>query len=46
VGVNIPIYFIESTAPNNVDDTDQISTDPLPHLSLIRHFIAFLTGDR
>ena len=35
VGVNIPIYFIESTAPNNVDDTDQISTDPLPHLQLI-----------
>ena len=35
VGVKIPIYFIESTAPNNVDDTDQISTDPLPHLQLI-----------
>jgi pimeloyl-ACP methyl ester carboxylesterase len=33
--VNIPIYFIESTAPNNVDDTDRISTDPLPHLELI-----------
>jgi hypothetical protein len=35
VDVNIPIYFIESTAPNNVDDTDKISTDPLPHLALI-----------
>jgi hypothetical protein len=35
VGVDIPIYFIESTAPNNVDDTDKISTDPLPHLALI-----------
>jgi pimeloyl-ACP methyl ester carboxylesterase len=33
--VHIPIYFIESTAPNNVDDTDRISTDPLPHLQLI-----------
>lgn len=33
--VNTPIYFIESTAPNNVDDTDRISTDPLPHLELI-----------
>lgn len=35
VDVNIPIYFIESTAPNNVDDTGKISTDPLPHLELI-----------
>jgi hypothetical protein len=35
VDVDIPIYFIESTAPNNVDDTDKISTDPLPHLALI-----------
>jgi pimeloyl-ACP methyl ester carboxylesterase len=33
--VNTPIYFIESTAPNNVDDTDRISTGPLPHLELI-----------
>jgi len=33
--VSIPIYFIESTAPNNVDDTDKISTGPLPHLQLI-----------
>jgi pimeloyl-ACP methyl ester carboxylesterase len=33
--VNTPIYFIESTAPNNVDDTNRISTDPLPHLELI-----------
>ncbi len=33
--VTVPIYFIESTAPNNVDDTDRISTDPLPHLELI-----------
>jgi hypothetical protein len=35
VDVNIPIYFIESTAPNNVDDTGKISNDPLPHLQLI-----------
>jgi hypothetical protein len=35
VDVNIPIYFIESTAPDNVDDTGKISTDPLPHLQLI-----------
>ena len=35
VDVDIPIYLIESTAPNNVDDTDKISTDPLPHLQLI-----------
>lgn len=35
VDVNVPIYFIESTAPNNVDDTDEIPTDPLPHLEPI-----------
>lgn len=35
VNMNIPIYFIESTAPDNVDDTNKISTDPLPHLELI-----------
>jgi pimeloyl-ACP methyl ester carboxylesterase len=35
VGVDIPIYFIESTAPNNVDDTDRIATEALPHLQLI-----------
>jgi pimeloyl-ACP methyl ester carboxylesterase len=35
VDVKIPIYFIESTAPDNVDDTGKISTDPLPHLQLI-----------
>ena len=46
VDVKIPIYFIESTAPNNDDDTDRISTDPLPHLWLVRLFIAFPTGDR
>jgi pimeloyl-ACP methyl ester carboxylesterase len=34
-GVDVPTYFIESTAPNNVDDTDRISTDPLPDLQLI-----------
>jgi pimeloyl-ACP methyl ester carboxylesterase len=35
VDVNIPIYFIESTAPDNVDDINKISTDTLPHLELI-----------
>ena len=35
IDVKVPIYFIESTAPDNVDDTDKISTDPLPHLQLI-----------
>jgi pimeloyl-ACP methyl ester carboxylesterase len=35
VDVNVPIYFIESTAPNNVDDTDEISTPSLPHLEPI-----------
>ena len=33
--VHVPLYFIESTAPNNVDDTGRISTEPLPHLQLI-----------
>jgi hypothetical protein len=33
--VHVPIYFIESTAPDNVDDTDEIPTGPLPHLQLI-----------
>lgn len=35
VDVNIPIYYIESTAPDNVDDTAPITTGPLPHLQLI-----------
>ena len=35
VNVNIPIYYIESTAPDNVDDTAEISTGQLPHLQLI-----------
>jgi hypothetical protein len=35
VDVNVPIYFIESTAPNNVDDTDEISMPSLPHLEPI-----------
>ena len=30
--VHVPIYFIESTAPDNVDDTDELPTGPLPHL--------------
>jgi len=33
--VHVPIYFIESTAPDNVDDTDELPTGPLPHLQLI-----------
>lgn len=33
--VNVPTFFIESTAPDNVDDTDQISTGSWPHLQLI-----------
>lgn len=35
--LKIPTYFIESTAPDNVDDTDKIPTAPLPHLQLIRN---------
>jgi hypothetical protein len=36
VGVKIPMYFIESTAPDNVDDTDNTSPGPLPHMELIQ----------
>jgi pimeloyl-ACP methyl ester carboxylesterase len=35
IDVNVPIYFIESTAPDNVEDTDEMSADPTPHLQRI-----------
>jgi hypothetical protein len=36
IGTTIPTYFIESTAPNNVDDAAEISPPPLPpQLALI-----------
>jgi hypothetical protein len=34
-GATVPTYFIESTAPNNVDDTAPYVTKPLPRLDLI-----------